>query len=303
MIVAVALAAEPALADEAKDEARAAFVLGASLVRETKWSEALAAFEKSFALVPHPVTLFNVAACERALGKYTQARRTLLRVRELDSGEVLANEVRADVDAFLVEIAAVVVTVDVHLEPANAVMMMDGRTIAEDAGRAPGASDFRLEIDPGAHVFVIQRSGYADIVQREQFAPGEKTKLDLVLEELPGRLHVSANRAGAAVAVEGLDVGIAPVDLKRPSGRYHVVVRKAGYVTFDATAVVEAGGSTSLDAELALEETPLTKRWWFWATAGAIVLGASAMTYLLTRPEPERPPANGGGLGWVLRVP
>src|SRR5262245_51087209 len=98
-----------ALADDGKEEARAAFVLGTALVQETKWSEALAAFEKSFALVPHAVTLFNVGACERALGKYIQARRTLLRVRELDSGKVLAKEVRADVDAFLAEIAAVVV--------------------------------------------------------------------------------------------------------------------------------------------------------------------------------------------------
>jgi tetratricopeptide (TPR) repeat protein len=62
--------------DAARDEAAAAFKLGTKLVSETKWGEALAAFERAQARVPHAITLFNVGVCERALGRYTAARRT-----------------------------------------------------------------------------------------------------------------------------------------------------------------------------------------------------------------------------------
>src|SRR5262249_2464224 len=160
---------------------------GASLVREAKWSEALASFERSFALVAHPVTLFNIAACERALGNYTRARRDLLRVGGLDVDGALPAAVRADVQAFLSQISAILVTVDVHPEPASAAITVDGRPLEATApgppqvftagilpsglGRTLDASSFRVELDPGAHVFVITRPGFSEVVRREVFGP------------------------------------------------------------------------------------------------------------------------------------
>lgn len=45
----------------------------------------------------------------------------------------------------------------------------------------------------------------------------------------------------------------------------------------------------------------LTQRWWFWT--GVVVAGAAITTYALTRPDPERPAVNGGGLGGAVRSP
>jgi hypothetical protein len=67
--------------------------------------------------------------------------------------------------------------------------------------------------------------------------------------------------------------------------------------------VLEPGGRVELSAPLAPEKTPITKTWWFWTLAGGVVALATVTTYFVTRPEPERPDANGGGLGWVLRAP
>jgi hypothetical protein len=80
-------------------------------------------------------------------------------------------------------------------------------------------------------------------------------------------------------------------------------VRKAGFVSYETDASLEAGGRVELSAPLVLESTPLFKKWWFWAAALGVVSTATATTYFVTRPEPERPAANGGGLGWVLRTP
>ena len=304
---------------EPRDEAREQFAAGADLVKAAKWSEALTSFERSFALVPHPVTLFNVGACERALGSYARARRTFLRAREIDRAATsgsLPESARGDIDAFLAEISAILVTVDVHLEPASASIAVDGRPLeptndgppptltaglaAPGPGRPPPAADFRLELDPGAHVLVLARAGFEDVVRRETFAKG-RPALDLVLARLDGALDVRADRPGSAVAVDGIDVGAAPVTIRRPAGRYHVSVRKTGFVAFETDAVLEAGGRVELSAPLVPEKTPITKTWWFWTIAGSVVTLATVTTYFVTRPDPERPAANGGGLGWVLR--
>lgn len=267
------------------------------------------------------MTLFNVGACERALGSYARARRTLSRALELDrtaASGTLPDSARGDIDALLAEIAAILVTVDVHLEPAAATIAVDGRPLettvagaiptltaglaSPGPGRAPPSGDFKLELDPGAHVLVLSRPGFEDIVRRETFAKGRSTSLDLVLARLDGALEVRADRAGAAVSVDGVDVGAAPITVRRPAGRYHVAVRKTGFVSFETDAVLEAGGRVELSAPLAVEKTPVTKTWWFWTIAGGVVAAATVTTYFATRPDPERPAANGGGLGWVLRA-
>lgn len=318
-LLLIALAG-PARADP-REAAREEFAKGAELVKLAKWSEALVAFEASFALVEHPVTLFNIGACERALGSYARARRTLVRTRELDRNKTrgtLPDAARSDVEAFLAEIASILITVDVHLDPPTATIAVDGRPLETTAegkrptltaglappgpGREPPAGEFRLELDPGAHVLVLSRPGFADVVRREVFTKGGSTSLELVLARLDGALEVRANQSGSSVALDGVDVGAAPVTLRRPAGRYHVSVRKAGFVPFETDAVLEAGGRVELSAPLAPEKTPLTKTWWFWTSIGGVVALATVTTYFVTRPDPERPAANGGGLGWVLRA-
>lgn len=314
--------AAPARATEPRAEARQHFASGAELVKAAKWSEALAAFESSFALVPHPVTLFNIGACERALGSYARARRTLIRTRELDRAGAegaLSDSARSDVEAFLTEIAEILIVVEVHLDPASATIAVDGRPLettlegtvptltaglaAPGPGLAPPAGDFRLEADPGTHVLVLSRPGFQDVVRRETLAKRSSSVLDLVLARLDGAIEVRADRSGSAVAIDGVDVGGAPVTVRRPAGRYHVAVRKSGFVPFETDAVLEPGGRVALSAPLAPETTPVTKRWWFWTVAGGVLAAATVTTYLFTRPDPERPAANGGGLGWVLRTP
>src|SRR5947199_10579030 len=67
--------AEPSDVDRARD----AYKEGAALARDAQWGAALAAFERSAKLRPHPWATFNIAVCERALGQYVRARRTFAR--------------------------------------------------------------------------------------------------------------------------------------------------------------------------------------------------------------------------------
>src|ERR1700745_4106062 len=61
------------------DDARAACKEGTALVEKAQWAEALGAFERADAARRHAITTYNIAACERAMGRYTRARRMFAR--------------------------------------------------------------------------------------------------------------------------------------------------------------------------------------------------------------------------------
>lgn len=152
-------------------------------------------------------------------------------------------------------------------------------------------------------MFGLSRAGFASSVVTKTFAPADRPEVVLDLQSLPATLRIAADRSGAVVAVDDLDVGVAPVQLTRPAGTYAIVVRKPGFVTYQSRVKVGPGEQPSIQATLPEQTTPVTKKAWFWGAAAVVVAGAAVGTYFLTRPDPERPPPNGGALGWVVTVP
>lgn len=305
--------------NDALKKARAEFVVATDHVRSSRWGEALAAFERSAALRGHALTTYNIGACERALGRYTRARVAFERSLEADqraNKRELPPSFADDATRWLAEIDAILVRATVTLSPADAVLLVDGAPLAPGEGgalvaglppaerlvRTPGPT-FKLVVDPGTHLFALSRRGFANAVISKSFAPGTAPDVQLDLESLPATIRITADRPGAAVALDDVDTGVAPVEVSRPAGSYQVAVKKSGFVPYFTTVRVSAGDRPTLHATLAEETTPLTKKFWFWAAASTVVAGAAATTYLLTRPAPERPNPDGGGLGWVVTVP
>lgn len=321
LILAIMASGVRASADDL-GEAREQFKRGAELAKDAQWGAALAAYERSAKLKPHPWTTYNMGVCERALGQYVRARRTFSRAltQRGESGD-LPEATVADIERFVSEIDRLVAALDVTLEPSDARVAVDGQPIevageeggmpvafaGTTTGGGPGtpapAATFRLVLDPGHHVIVLSREGFSDAVHAEDVRPGDKRVVKLALDRLPATIHVRASKPGAVVAVDGLDVGVAPVDLRRPAGTHHVVVRKPGFVPYETDAVVRPGQRAELVAALREERPGVLSRWWFWTAAGVLVTGAAVTTYALTRPDPERPPLDGGGLGWTVHAP
>lgn len=325
LLFAVALATEPALADDpspALVEAREAFTRGADLAKDAQWSAALASFERSAKLRPHAWTTYNIGVCERALGRYTRAQRTFARaLDENRPGSDLPETTVDDVRRFQAEIDGLVARLDVTLDPADAAIAVDGaplerRLAAPDArpvlvagtlpagpGKAPPAARFQLVLDPGSHVLMVTRDGFASAAQTEVARPGERRTLEIKVDRMPATVAVAASERDAVVTIDGLDVGTTPVTLQRPAGVHHVIVRKPGFDPYEIDATVKAGQRLEIAATLKLHKPSVLTRWWFWTAAGAVVAGTVLTTYALTRPDPTRPPVDGGGLGWAVRVP
>jgi hypothetical protein len=307
---------EPSAEEARVAEARDLFKQGVESVKEAQWASALSAFERSAALRPHATTTFNIGACERAMGAYTRARASFRRSIEEDSarpGE-LAPSLLVEAQGLLREIEQLLAWVQITLEPEDAAVAVDGRPIVAEAdgtfvagvappgpGVSPKVRVFTVRMNPGAHVLTLSRKGFTDAVVNRSVSPGESASMDLRLDRLPATLDVSANVAGAIVTVDGKDLGPAPVSVLRPPGRYQVTVAKDGFDPYETRVEVQAGERSALSAVLTEESTPITKKWWFWTGAAGVVAAGVLTTFLLTRPEPEPPPYDGGSTGWVVR--
>lgn len=304
------------------EQARSLFLEGLSEVRKAHWGEALAAFERSQALRAHPLTTYNIGACERALGRYTRARRALARALA-EKGEVeLPPSVVTDARAFLEEIEQLLVRLTVTVEPSASRIAVDGRpleleaapgapallvagTLAPGRGAASPTGAFVLLADPGVHVITLSRAGYGDVVVNKSYRPGQAASERWVLSELPATIRISSNEARALVSVNGKDVGVAPIDVMRPAGMYRVEVSKPGFVPYAADVRVKAGQESALRSTLVPERQSLLGKWWFWTAAAAVAGGVATATYFAARSEaePQRPPLDGGSLGWTARIP
>lgn len=286
--------------EDATSHARTEFVAATDHVKNARWGEALAAFERSSELRPHPLTTFNIGACERALGRYTRARATLekaLSENDASAKRELAPSFVHDAKKWIEDIDRILVHAAIVVTPADAILLVDGSSVTTKNGRVA------LVLDPGTHAFNVSRTGFTNAVVNQTFAPASSPEVVLDLQSLPATLRIAADRDGSVVAVDQLDVGVAPVRLTRPAGTYSVIVRKPGFVTYQSKVKVGPGEAPTILATLPEETTPVTKKVWFWSVAAVVVTGAAVGTYFLTRPDPERPAPSGGALGWVVTVP
>jgi hypothetical protein len=330
MLLALALIVVPAVAradgeDPYVTEARKTFLEGVELTRQSQWGEALAAFERSARMRPHAVTSFNVGACERALGHYVRARQAFLLAtdqHQKSGGHELSDALAREAKTMLDELERIIARVDVSVSPpGSAAIAMDGRPL-EAAGSSPegplflagtsppgpgepiAASTFRVAVDPGVHVVTFSRPGFADAVVNRTVPPGAVVALRIELDRLPSTLRIESDRPDAIVTLNTVDVGPTPVEVQRPAGLYHVVVKSPGYSDYETEISTRPGERIDLLAKLPAERPSITSRWWFWAGTGAALVAVGAGTYFLTRtsPEPQRPAVDGGGLGWVIKL-
>jgi hypothetical protein len=310
ILLALALAPTIARADDDPTQvARSAFTRGLELAKDERWGEALEAFEIASKAKPHALSIYNAAVAERALGHYTRARvrfaEALARNTASGGTELASQEESAQ--GFVLEIDKLLAHVDLAIDPGDALVAIDGRPIAiadgvSYAGVAPpgpgiAVANARVDlvVDPGAHVFSVAKEGFDTVVANQSIKPGSQNKLALSMTAMPGKLRVDASQGASVVRVDDLDVGLAPVTLDRPAGEYRVEVVKSGYVPYATKVRLQPGQRTELFAKMT-EETPITKRWWFWGTIGAVVVTGAIVTFVAVKPSYDD-----GNQGWLAK--
>jgi hypothetical protein len=207
-IVAIALAAAPAYADEV-DGLRAS---ARQLSRDGKWEEARAELERALAIRDDPVTAYLLAVAESATGRYAAALRRFRAFLAGPPGDALERYGPAARDA-VVELEEQVGRVTVTTEPTvrDAAVMLDGRAVE------PGAEEV---VDPGVHVVVVRAAGYEHARREVTLAPGQAGEVRVPLTALgPAGEEAAPERdapiaaaillgSGALVFGVGLSIGL-----------------------------------------------------------------------------------------------
>ena len=223
-------------------QAREAYQLGNTLAQQHQWREALAAFERSARLRSHPATTFNIAFCERALGRYARARvrfAAALVEQQADS-DLGAQRVR-EAEAYMAELDRRLVRVEVDLGQPDLVVAVDGAPVeqlegvsdrlvmvvatSDTAPAVPPATRFELWLDPGSHELSAEDARGHRAVVRRSFSAGERTALELGApprgEPKPASMGdprvtwgIVSLGLGAAGVIAGTVTGVAAVDKK-----------------------------------------------------------------------------------------
>lgn len=179
-------AEEPAGLKAARDE----FKRGAGLAREQRWDQARLAFERSYQLRPHPVTTYNIAYCERAVGHPARALRAFERAlaeHQARSGGELPPHLIELATTYRDEVARRVARVELVVPP--------GARVAIDGVSSTDVSSAVL-LDPGAHVFVIAKPGFVTSAVTRSFVDGQRARLELPLEARPVQVERALTRGG-----------------------------------------------------------------------------------------------------------
>lgn len=278
----------PAATPEA--QARADFDEGVRLARAQRWTDALAAFERSRAQVDRPSTALNVAVALRQLGRLRAARQVL---RDCIALPQTAAEPDLGRDAALLLglVVDAIATVSLTPDPHDATVRVDGEPALDPRG---------IELDPGAHTFTVSAPGRADETFAMTLRAGERAARTVRLRELPARVEVLVTPSDAQVYVNDALLGRGAVRWEGAAGTVRLRATRVDYGDRARQLVVAPGERVTERLTLSLTPRPLHTRPWLWggvAIAAAVIAGVTTAIVLSTSGSDA---ADGGSTGTVL---
>jgi copper chaperone CopZ len=218
---------------------------------------ALAEFEAAYTAKPGPGSLQNVALCQKALFRYREAAMTLEQLLAQHAAELSEGEQKAVRDA-ITELNGLVGSIVVDVEPLDAKVTIDGRTVALSELRSG------VDVNVGEHTVIADEPGYARLVRVVSVASGQKKlPVDMKLKATDGFLNIDVSDPRAAIAVDGVTRAFQRWRGSVKADADHLVqVFRDGYDSYETTVTVALGATVDVHAVLgapvagAVETTP-----------------------------------------------
>jgi hypothetical protein len=246
---APAAPAGPAVPDESKkDEARAHFEKGLSLLQQDALAAALAEFLISRELYPTRTGTFNAGVALRKLNRYDEALdmfETLL--REFTN---MTPEARTEAQKQVAELRELVGTIEVKgAEPGSAIVIS-----GQSKGEFPPLNPLR--VSAGSHVVRLVKEGFEPFSTNVDVAGGRAATVTVKMKPLAasGRLKIS-ERSGKVleVYVDTAPVGVTPWEGRQPVGTHTIQLRSKGRWGTEPASIVVRNGETASASLTAVE--------------------------------------------------
>lgn len=277
---------------------------GNQAMMELNYAEALALYQRALAKNPGDVALhYNIGRAHQARGDYPAALDALVLFEQTAPAETRAKV--PSLDRLIADVKSRVGELTVHCstDVTSGAVLVD-TTRLEGCSVAP--KKVRISLASKSSVVEVRlESGAFEAPSVKVNVEGGGPPIDVALAVVPrtiaGILRVQATPPLAVISVDGAPKGNSPVELSLPPGSHVVDVRADGHESTRVPFVMEAGGRKEF--HLTLEQTPpITKRWWFWAGAGAAVVGITTAAIILIA-QPEQASSKGTIDPGVIRAP
>jgi hypothetical protein len=233
------------LSDSLRGEARDAFGRATSLFEAGNYAAARVEFEQAHALSGDARLLYNVAVCDKELGRYARAIRQLQKSLDLGGSKLPKSYQRRVVDTIRT-LEPFVTTLTVETTHAGATVLVDDEPMGETPLEGP------ISIDVGERTVRLAKPGFRGEPMRVRAASGSPVTVQPMLEAVQLRQRISVRATGlpqgdqADVLVDGAVVGEAPWSGEVAVGARRVVVRSAGYEDSVRTVEVKSGEALAL---------------------------------------------------------
>lgn len=271
---ALALPVPPKVRAALQGESREAFDRGTVLYARGEYLTAREAFVAAHLSSREPRVLYNVAVCDKALGRYRAATESL-RASLANPGALPEAYVRLGTDTLAVlerKLAHIVIETNVSAE-----LFVDG-----DPAQSPHA------VDPGRHVVEARLAGHQGARETIDVVEAQRLLVRLVLAPepapraaapRPARLRVFTADAADRIQLDGVVQPTNRVDATVQPGDHRVEVHRGDASTREFDLVLQPGETRDLRVTLAERSAP--KAWPWIVGGGAVLLTAAAITAAL----------------------
>lgn len=259
--------------------AKAEFEAAKILYQDSDFANAIIKYQHAYELAGDARLLWNIAACEKNLRRYTRALTAIERYQR-EGGASLTEADRRDAKEVEKVLLTLISTMTLLVSEPGAEIFVDDEKIGTSPLPAPA------RIDVGRRVFRVHKPGFKDFVDTRQVEGGSAFTLVARLEKEihKGQVIIEAGSKDL-IAIDGKIVAEGRFEGALPSGGHALRVTAPGMAAYQTEILVQDDRTRRIPVTL----NPLPKSGeispWVWIAGGAALLtGAVIGGALLFRP-------------------
>jgi hypothetical protein len=223
-----------------------------ALYQRGQWDGARTSFNAAYEASKNPRVLFNVAVCEKNLGRYARAIEVFKKELEDGKGQLSAEE-EADVKQQITGLEQFVAQLTVDVSEPGAEIFVDENKVGVSPLAAP------ISVQLGERHVRAAKPGFADARETIELKGGASGRVTLKLAPAKQTSLVNVNVVGparAVVKIDGKEVGPAPYrgQVEVSASPHEFAAEAPDYVTAVQSAIVRENEPLNLTLQLSQQQ-------------------------------------------------
>lgn len=276
----------PALAETLTGAAKADYESGKLLYGDGDYAGSLVKFSSAYDQSKDPRLLWNMAACEKNLRRYSKALK-LVRQYVKDGDQVLGEEDKKEAAELIKVMEPFTAKLQVNVDEPGAEVTLDDEVL----GTSPVEP---VIVDIGTRKLRVRKAEFEEVAKEVPVGGAAQVALDVKLVKIlhEGRLNVKASN-DATIAIDDKVVGTGSWAGVLPSGGHTLKVTAPKMRVYQAEVLIQDKQSREVAVTLEPEPSKGLPAW-AWITGGVVLTGGLAVGgYFVFKQDPKYEGPNG----------